>query len=323
MHLLFKDTGGTTLQTRVEALFEDQLQNWDLARANYLGLQKAVTKSLPFSPHAELRVQFNPERIYSTSAKVDSKSISERPCFLCPAHLPGQQKAIPFGEDYLVLVNPFPIFTRHLTIPIKQHSPQQLKGRFQDMLRLAKELDNFVVFYNGPRCGASAPDHFHFQAGNKGFMPIEQDFETPLKTLLFEENGSTIHSMDSYLRQVLVFSGADTNWLETQLEKAIAVLGRFEPEHQEPMMNILASWNHDHWRVFLFPRKVHRPWQFFADGPEKIMLSPAAVDLGGVLIIPRQEDFDKLDLETSRDILGQVTLESEKWEQLKNAFKNY
>jgi hypothetical protein len=321
MNLLLKDTTGLNLKQQVEALFEDQLQNWDLARANYLGLQKAVTKSLSFSDQAEIRVQFNPERIYSTSAKVDSKSISERPCFLCPAHLPPQQKAIPFGDDYLVLVNPFPIFPRHLTIPLKEHAPQHLAGHFQEMLGLAKELDNFVVFYNGPRCGASAPDHFHFQAGNKGFMPIEQDFETPLKSLLFEEKGSTIHSIDSYLRKVLVFSGNDPGWLEAQVEKAIAVLAGFEPENQEPMMNILASWNHDYWRVFLFPRKVHRPWQFFAEGPEKIMLSPAAVDLGGVLIIPRQEDFNKLDLDTSRAILGQVTLESQNWEQLKKAIK--
>ena len=320
MNLLFSDTGAKDLKTQVEALFEDQLQNWDLARANYLGLQKAVTKSLPFMPHAELRVQFNPERIYSTSAKVDSKSISERPCFLCPAQLPAQQKAIPFGEEYLVLVNPFPIFPRHLTIPIKDHTPQRLSGRFQDMLRLAKELDDFVVFYNGPRCGASAPDHFHFQAGNKGFMPIEQDFEKLEKTLLLEEKGSRVYAMEPYLRHVLAFASPDPQWLEDQAEKAIAVLAGFEPENQEPMMNVLASWNHDHWRIFLFPRKAHRPWQFFADGPEKIMLSPAAVDFGGVLIIPRQEDFDKLDLTTSRDILAQVTIEDKNWQEVLNAF---
>ncbi len=321
MNLLLKDTNGLNLKQQVDALFADQLQNWDLARANYLGLQKAVTKSLPFSDQAEIRVQFNPERIYSTSAKVDPKSISERRCFLCPDHLPEQQKAVPFGEDYLVLVNPFPIFPRHLTIPLKEHAPQHLTGHFQEMLELAKVLDNFVVFYNGPHCGASAPDHFHFQAGNKGFMPIEQDFEKSLKTLLLEEKGSTVHALEPYLRHVLVFSSPDPNWLESQLEKAIAVLKAFEPDQTEPMMNILASWNNDYWRIFLFPRNAHRPWQFFAEDPEKIMLSPAAVDLGGVLIIPRQEDFNKLDLDTSRDILGQVTLESENWEQLKKAIK--
>ncbi|MEE4178139.1 MAG: DUF4922 domain-containing protein [Bacteroides sp.] len=320
MEMLVNDERDLNLKSLVEALFEDQLQNWDLARANYLGMQKAVTKHLPFSGLAELRVQFNPERIYSTSAKVDAKSISERPCFLCPAFLPPQQKAVPFNHDYLVLVNPFPIFPRHLTIPYKDHIPQQLGGRFGDMLDLARALDNFVVFYNGPRCGASAPDHFHFQAGSKGFMPVEADFEKPLKVLLSEEDGSKIYTFENYLRHVLVFTSNDSLWLEAETARAIRVLSGFDPGHPEPMMNVLASWNDDHWRIFLFPRKTHRPWQFFAEGPGQILLSPAAVDMGGVLIIPRQEDFDKLDLENSLDILSQVTLGPEQWKELRNAF---
>lgn len=319
MEMLADHEGMLSLEHQVDALFDDQLEHWDLARANYQGLQKALTKQIPFSGHAGIRVQYNPERIYSTSAKVDPKSVSERPCFLCPDFLPPKQKAVPFNHDYLVLVNPFPIFPRHLTIPYKDHIPQQLSGRFSDMLDLARALENFVVFYNGPRCGASAPDHFHFQAGNKGFMPIEADFDQPLKVLLAEEGGSRIWSMENYLRHVLVFTSADARWLEEKISHAIQVLSSFDPGHPEPMMNILASWNDDHWRISLFPRKAHRPWQFFAEGPQQILLSPAAVDMGGVLIIPRQEDFDKLDLHSSRDVFSQVTLDAEHWEELKNA----
>ncbi|HSV77339.1 MAG TPA: DUF4922 domain-containing protein [Bacteroidales bacterium] len=320
MNLLFNDNGPVNLKARVEALFDDQLKNWDLARENYRGLQKVVTKSLSFTAQLQLRVQFNPERIYSTSAKVDSASISARPCFLCPAHLPEQQKAIPFGDEYLLLVNPFPIFQRHLTIPVRQHTPQLLQGRFNDMLRLAKELEDFVVFYNGPRCGASAPDHFHFQAGNKGFMPIEQDVDKWPKTALISEYGFQVFALNDYLRHVLIFVGHDPAWLEMQAQKAIGLLSTFEPDQSEPMMNILASWDQDHWSIYLFPRKAHRPLQFFAQGDEKIMFSPASVDLGGALILPRQEDFDKIDLHSSRDMLSQVTLEKEKWEMLKNSF---
>ncbi|NLM92278.1 MAG: DUF4922 domain-containing protein [Bacteroidales bacterium] len=317
---MFADHPGIlNLKKQAEALFDDQLQNWDLAKANYRSLQKVVTKHLPFSGQAEIRVQYNPERIYSTSAKVDPKSVSERPCFLCPVFLPQKQKAVPFKHDYLVLVNPFPIFPRHLTIPYKDHIPQQLSGRFSDMLDLARALDDFVVFYNGPRCGASAPDHFHFQAGIKGFMPIDDDFEKPLKVLLGEQNGSKIWSLENYLRHILVFSSPDPQWLEEKLSHAVRVLSEFDKGHDEPMMNVLASWNDDHWRIFLFPRKAHRPWQFFAEGPQQILLSPAAVDMGGVLIIPRQEDFDKLNLQSSQDIFSQVTLEAEHWEQLKSA----
>lgn len=317
MEMLVNDERDLNLKSLVEALFEDQLQHWDLAKANYQGLQKAVTKHLLFSEQGEIRVQYNPERIYSTSAKVDAKSISKRPCFLCPAYLPPQQKAVSFNHNYLVLVNPFPIFPRHLTIPFKDHIPQQLSGKFADMLDLARALDNFVVFYNGPRCGASAPDHFHFQAGSKGFMPIEADFEKTRKTLLKEEEGSKIWRLENYMRHVLVFSSADSQWLEDETTRAIRVLSCFDPGYPEPMLNLLASWNEDHWRVFLFPRQVHRPWQFFAEGHQQILLSPAAVDMGGVLIIPRQEDFDKLNLESSRDIFSQVTLESNNWEKLK------
>ena len=320
MEMLADHEGLESLKHQVDVLFEDQLQHWDLARDNYRGLQKAVTKQIPFSGHAGIRVQYNPERIYSTSAKVDPKSIRERPCFLCPAFLPVQQKAVPFNHDYLVLVNPFPIFPWHLTIPYRDHVPQKLAGRFKDMLDLARALDNFVVFYNGPRCGASAPDHFHFQAGNKGFMPIEADFEAPLKVLVAEKDGSKVWSFENYLRHALVFTSDDAQWLEEKMDLALRVLSGFDPGHDEPMMNILASWNNDHWRIFLFPRKTHRPWQFFAEGPEQILLSPAAVDMGGVLIIPRQEDFDKLDLQSSRDIFSQVTLDAQHWELLLNAF---
>lgn len=322
MDFLFTHSGDKSLKARVNDLFKEQLQNWDLAAANYAGLLKTITKSLTFSPLAQIRVQFNPERIYSTSAKVDPRSISERPCFLCPEHLPVHQKAIPFGDEYLLLVNPFPIFEKHLTIPVVKHVPQLLAGRLHDMLNLAKALDNFVVFYNGPRCGASAPDHFHFQAGNKGFMPIEMEFETIPSRIIYQENsGSTIHAMESCMRNVLVFSSPDQSWIKNNIDKALDVLSDFEPDQPEPMINILTTWNTDHWRIFLFPRNTHRPWQFFAEGNDKIMLSPAAVDLGGVLIIPRKEDFDKLDLKTSFDIFGQVSLGKEKWAHLVKTFQ--
>ena len=121
-----------------------------------------------------MKVQFNPGRYISTSAKVDEKSINDRKCFLCPANLPEEQKGILYEEEYLILGNPFPIFPEHFTIPNINHVPQQIKNNFPLMLKLTKDLSkHYVVLYNGPKCGASAPDHFHFQAGTKNFMPIE------------------------------------------------------------------------------------------------------------------------------------------------------
>lgn len=151
-------------------------------------------------------------------------------------------------------------------------------------------------------------------------MPIEQDVDKWPKTALISEYGFQVFALNDYLRHVLIFVGHDPAWLEMQAQKAIGLLSTFEPDQSEPMMNILASWDQDHWSIYLFPRKAHRPLQFFAQGDEKIMFSPASVDLGGALILPRQEDFDKIDLHSSRDMLSQVTLEKEKWEMLKNSF---
>ncbi len=202
-----------TLMGNVYSLLDQQLLGWDLAAKNYQGLQKVHKRMIKLTDDLQVGVQFNPERIYSSSAKVDKKSINERKCFLCTAHLPEQQKWVNFGDDYLILVNPFPIFPRHLTIPVKQHVDQLIESRMDDMLALAKVLDDFVVFYNGPRCGASAPDHFHFQAGNKGFMPIETDFEKHPKTLHGKTNSISVWSMDNYQRSSIVLEGDDQDAL--------------------------------------------------------------------------------------------------------------
>ncbi|HNZ62580.1 MAG TPA: DUF4922 domain-containing protein, partial [Paludibacteraceae bacterium] len=155
------------LNLKVKNLFKEQVSEWDLAKKNYEDLKNVQIKSFSFGDF-EIVVQFNPARIVSSGAKVDEKTIKERKCFLCKENLPPQQKGVDAGE-YSILVNPYPIFPEHFTIPRKEHIPQQIKPFFSDMLELAKSMDEFVVFYNGPKCGASAPDHLHFQAGTKNF----------------------------------------------------------------------------------------------------------------------------------------------------------
>src|ERR1035437_1866816 len=163
------------LSNQARKLISDQKKDWDLARKNYDGLKKVKVKTFDFG-HYKIEIQFNPERIVSSSAKVDAKSIEARPCFLCQKNLPPQQRGLAFDDDFIVLVNPFPIFPEHLTIPSIAHTDQRILGNFGSMLDLAEKLTDFVIFYNGPKCGASAPDHLHFQAGNKGFLPIEKDY---------------------------------------------------------------------------------------------------------------------------------------------------
>ncbi len=301
----------------VNALIKDQLQNWDLAAKNYKGLKQVETRKLIFDSGTEIRIQFNPGRIRSSAAKVDAASIEARPCFLCQKNLPSAQRGVAFEEDYLVLVNPFPIFPRHLTIPHKSHIPQRIQGHLGDMMRLARALSDFVVFYNGPKCGASAPDHLHFQAGNKGFLPIEREFGSQHQPLPVNEAGLHISVLNHYLRKTLVLEGDDADEIEKWFNHIYSFLEKVQPGEDEPMLNILCSWEADRWRLFIFPRKEHRPRQFYAPGDAQILLSPASVDFGGVLITPRHEDFLKLNNLLVEDIFEQVTLGNNEWQRLK------
>lgn len=310
-----------SLASKVDLLFADQLENWDLAKNNYQGLQKVVSKSIPIGNWLEIFLQSNPERLASTSAKVDAKSISERKCFLCHANLPLSQKVIPFGDELLLLVNPFPIFPKHLTIPVKEHVPQKIEGRILQMLQLAKELEDYVVFYNGPRCGASAPDHFHFQAGNKDFLPLLSDFEKAEKNVVRQTEACKILSMEGYLRKALVICSTYEKNIEALFNEVMLALQGFEETGEEPMINLLANYQGGEYKVFVFPREVHRPWQYFAEGDDKILFSPGSVDLAGVFILPRFEDFEKMDLETAKDTLTQVTFSNEKWSSLVQKLK--
>jgi len=306
------------ISEQARQLIEDQQNEWELARRNYAGLKNVKTRKLAFDGF-DILVQFNPERIRSTAAKVDTKSIEARPCFLCPKNLPKEQQGIQVLEKYLILVNPFPIFPEHLTIPHLDHIDQRIENKFGDMLELAKILNDFTVFYNGPKCGASAPDHFHFQAGIKRFMPIERDFK---KGLFFHYpkivNGVEVIKWTDYLRSIMTFSGRDKDHLNAVFAKLFDELKKLQPDEAEPMINILTSYENNRWNVHFFPRKLHRPWQYFENGEKQIILSPASVDLGGVLITPREEDYHKLSMYDAQDIFEQVCLEEEKLEQIIN-----
>lgn len=297
------------ISEQARKLIKDQQKEWDLAGKNYAGLAKVKTRMLAFDGF-DVVVQFNPERIISSAAKVDAKSIEARPCFLCQQNLPKEQRGIPVLDKYLILVNPFPIFPEHLTIPHFHHTEQLIGDKFGDMLEMSKLLEDFTVFYNGPKCGASAPDHFHFQAGIRRFMPIEMDYK---KGLFFHDSkimdGVEIIRWSDYLRTILTFSGRDKEPLVHEFGKIYSALKALQPEETEPMLNILCSHYNNRWHVHVFPRKLHRPWQYFEEGQKQILLSPASVDMGGVLITPREEDFNKLAMADAQDIFEQVCLD--------------
>jgi len=302
---------GNEGSARAKGLLRHQWEHFPMAKGFHDALTGVREKRLCVSGTG-VRVQFNPARIVSSAAKVDAKSIQERKCFLCEANLPVEQKGLPFGADYIMLCNPFLIFPEHLTVPHLQHTDQRISGRVGDMLALADELSDFVIFYNGPQCGASAPDHFHFQAGNKGFLPLETELQTILSESgirVLHTSGLDVYRIRPFGANALLMLADDSNALVDCFEKAFAFLSALSPEKPEPMMNVLAWKVEERYCLVLFPRILHRPSQFFAEGEDNILLSPAAVDLGGVFITPLEKDFLKIEAEDIVDILTQITVD--------------
>lgn len=303
----------------INNLFTGQLASWETARNNYTALSDVQVKEL--NVHGiPYKVQFNPARIVSSGAKVDAKSIRERKCFLCPANLPAEQEGILFEGHYNILVNPFPIFPRHLTIPELEHVPQRIAPRFADMLELARQLTEYTIFYNGPRCGASAPDHAHFQAGSRGFMPIETDWRRQVAGKVADYGRATLWHLNDAPRNTLVIEAADKNDAMVLFGIIYRVLDVPAGE-SEPMMNVLALYEGDRWIVFIFPRAKHRPACYTAEGDANLLSSPASVDLGGVFITPVEKDFLKITAEDVAQILSEVCLSADDFDRLRQEIR--
>lgn len=255
-----------------------QVADWPLARRNYEALAGVETREVPVGGFP-WRVQFNPARALSASASIERKAIESRPCFLCAANRPAEQRVLADTRGYEVLVNPYPVFPLHFTIASKKHEPQSLEGRVADMVAFAEMMPGMAVFYNGPRCGASAPDHMHFQAVPAGMLPLFGDREGfPMKHLRFPAS-----------------------------EAAVAV-GRLIAEvDEEPMMNVYARRPAEggETEVVVIPRRAHRP-SLYGTGEGRMLVSPAAVECAGVMITPRREDFERMDSATLDGILKEV-----------------
>ena len=293
---------------KAKELLGNQLKDWELAKSNFEALSLVKTKEIEFDGFA-VRVQFNPARIQSSAAKVDTKSIQERKCFLCPQNLPPQQEGIAFGSDYQVLVNPFPIFPQHFTIPTYAHTDQLILERYDDMLHLSQCMDDSVIFYNGPKCGASAPDHAHFQAGNKGFMPLEEDMKKIDRPFVYKNKGIEVSKIESYLRNGFLIKASDKQQSVEFFNKLYAALDIKDGE-KEPMLNILAWYDAENkkWLTCVFPRAKHRPSCYFEEGAGNILISPASVDLGGVFITPLEKDFEKITKQDIEQMLSEVCI---------------
>lgn len=295
-------------------LWKSQLLEWPQAGAFYATLNEVLTKSFHFGDF-RIDVQYNPARIKSTGAKIDAKSISERPCFLCGENLPAEQRSVDAGE-YSILVNPYPIFPQHFTIPLKKHAKQQIKDYFADFLLFAQQLDQFIVFYNGPRCGASAPDHLHFQAGTSGVLPLENDYKRLRSThrvLLREIEDAQLWQFQHPLIRVICIESTS---IDASMILFQELYSKWQQENSEvePMMNLIAFYEESVWTTFMLPRSAFRPRQFYLEGDAKLMISPGSVEMGGLMVIPLEEHFLKINAEDVDDIYHQISF----WGSLAN-----
>lgn len=274
------------LQQQIDSLFSSQRGSWQELDVSIRGMQNIQSRIVKWGDEIEVEIQYNPERIISVSSKVDSHSIDIRPCFLCANNRPAVQEGIDFLNRYIILTNPFPILNNHLTIALHSHVPQLIGKKITDMLTLAESLPDYVIFYNGPNAGASAPDHFHFQAGLK--HPV-------------------LMAGDNELRSCLTIQESDKNEAINLFYHVTHFLKSFEPNAIEPMMNIIAFYENDNYNIHVYPRKKHRPRQYFLTGEKQILISPGAVDIAGLIITPRLNDFENIKKEDIEDIYLQVS----------------
>jgi ATP adenylyltransferase/5',5'''-P-1,P-4-tetraphosphate phosphorylase II len=293
----------------VEGLAEQQLATWPMLRDAVAGLARVEYKRVRVRG-SEVLAQFNPQRIVSTAAKVDAATIKQRPCFLCAENLPPEERGIAFGADFVALYNPFPVLPRHLVITSRRHIPQTIEGNFGTLLDLAVDLGGeFFVLYNGAACGASAPDHLHFQACARESAPIFPEIDTWEKRGLSKNSGVESFTLKDYRLNALVARGDDRLAVYEWFERALSSLAEITGAESEAMINLIVTRAGGRWTVIIFPRSKHRPDRYFADGDAKLTVSPAAIDLAGVLVVPQPDHFSKITSRDVEEIYAEVTLD--------------
>ena len=294
----------------ISRFFNRQLEVWTDARHRFRDLKHVETRQ--FSD--QLKLQWNPARIVSTGAKIDKKTLDERPCFLCDKNRPKEQMSKQIDEKFHLLVNPFPILPVHFTIPARKHQPQLIYKNYGEMHRFISLHSDLMVFYNGPKCGASAPDHLHFQAGTNGILPLQTNWQrlsrnlTDIISLNDEEKISVVRDFIVPAFVIISKSAESDEALFRRLYKAMPQRG----DETEPMMNIISWRKGEEFISVVIPREKHRPEAYFAEGDAQFVVSPGALDMSGLIITPREEDFRKLTEEKALSLLQECGVSEEK-----------
>jgi hypothetical protein len=286
----------SSLVSDVDRLISSQAVEWPALARGLEGLRESRMRAERVFGR-EVLVRHIPHRIKSTTAPVDVVTVAQRKCFLCPANLDPEEKGISFDSEFTLYCNPFPILNKHLTIVHADHRPQRIAGQFGTFLKLARALSDSFIIYNGPQCGASAPDHLHFQSCSREVFPIEHDV------------------LDGYIPRVFSFRGRDLDAMVARLESLMVMLSRATHAISEPMINIAAWFSADSWTVLVFPRGKHRPRVYET---KELTVSPATIDLCGVLVVPVPSDYEKIRGVDIEQILEEVTVPAELFQSVMN-----
>jgi len=291
-------------------LLSEQKKEWLDLREHYESLKDVRERDVPCRGFS-VRLQHNPGRIKSSLAGVGKNTVNERRCFLCLDHLPAGQKGILYRSEYLILCNPMPVFSSHFTISHLDHRLQSIAEHIDILLQLMADFGSgWTVLYNGSKCGASAPDHLHFQAAPSGQMPIEKGIrEEKRLTLMTQVEGVLLYRVRDLGREVIILEGDDPMAVRGAFMYFLNALQKVLLIDEEPMMNIASFHEERRWRLVIFPRRKHRPDAFSREGAARVVVSPGVIDMGGVLITPMKKDFERIDGAVVEGIYGEVSLE--------------
>ena len=312
---------GIMTDSPLQRFFNRQLEKWEAARQRYHDLRASKTRELVVGS-SSIQVQWNPARMVSTGAKMDKKTIAERPCFLCEQNRPKEQIKKDIDGQYELLVNPFPILPQHFTIPSLKHQPQRILNSYGEIHKLLEEYPEMMVFYNGPQCGASAPDHAHFQAGTCGVLPLQMSWKrlsSNLTKIVSINDYEDISLIEDYHCTALLIRSRSQYGDEQLFRRLYDAMPEMAPE---PMMNIVAWRRDEDFLSVVFPRTKHRPDCYYAEGDEQYIISPGALDMAGLIITPRQEDFERLTPEKALSILDEITLKGDALQQVIDILKS-
>ncbi len=313
---VFKDGQAPGLLSALSlALLDEQKKTWPACRKGYASLAHVMERKIDCKGFS-VRVQHNPGRMTSTLADVRQEGVRSRPCFLCSHNRPEGQKAVLYRDEYLVLCNPMPVFSAHFTIPLIAHEPQSIAGRAGALLRLTEDFGpSFRLLYNGPKCGASAPDHMHFQAAPARVMPVEGEVRKAGRVSIPGTADVSVSLARGIGREVVILQSGSRAALEGAFSRFTSALAEVLGVADEPMMNIICFRAPGQYTMLLFPRAKHRPDAFYLNGEDCLSVSPAVAEVGGIIVTPREKDFGRIDASLVEDIFREVSLDRRTVEQ--------